>query len=500
MNFILYSKKYSFINKIIYLSTVLSSILVIISIISISLFTWQKIDDFSMLNGISKLGIFQHIINRYFSWDGRALTLGAIQALFLKYLPIEIINLIWIICLIFTALISFKIFLYLLKLENKLYKTDYIIGIAIFTAILWYGFKNHISETVYWATGGVYSFALLLATFWLYLWITFFSIKLKINILIKIFFYLFTVYVGALTENLSCSLLVFIGIEMLKFILINNYIIARRIILLGTLLIIGLLIIILSPGNFVRSEYGLHSFTLSLASMTINFIRTLLIYIRLSIPLFIILLISVPLTLTLVKYKSKQEYKNVIRIKIPTKFYIIINRKTIKRVLLYLLVQFQYFVAALASLFPFILLPDFVTPRTSIYFMAFIFFWVYFQILPYILPKILKPITNNRLSHNIHIHYLWFTAFLSCIFVIAISHIISLYWIKEKVLARETKIKAYSHKNVDVITYPIDKTGLPFSYTFEDISNDKNNWINHAVEIYYKLKSIRTNNKIDYKI
>lgn len=492
-------RKQQILNKIIYFSTLLSSILLLTSIVSIAFFTWYKADDFSLINQINKLGILHHVIKSYLGWDGRAIIAGTIQSLFLKYLPVEMINLIWIMCLVLTALVSFRLFILLSKLKNKFLITDYIIGTALFSAVLWYGFKSHIGETVYWATGGAYSLTLLLATIWLYLWITFFSTQLKINKLIQILYYLFTIFAGALTQNLSCALLTYIGIELIKFIATKNYIIVRRIIILIALLIIGTLIIVLAPGNFVRSAYGLNSFTLSLSAMSFNFIRTLILYIKLSIPLFIMLLISIPLIFILISNTSIYIFRIIIRIKIKKEYYINMNKRIIRKCLFHIVSLFQFLLAAIATIIPFILLPDFASTRTSLFFMAFVFFWVYFQIIPLILLKTFTSSALNKFYDGMHIHNLWITSFLLCIFLIVSSHIISLNLIKNKVLAREALIKAFTNKNVDVTIYPIDKRGLPFSYSFDDIAQDKTNWINQAVSDYFNLKSITVNNIYEKK-
>ena len=105
-------------HKIIYTVTVIISILVLVSIISIAFFTWPKADDFSLLNQINQIGIIQHVIKVYNDWDGRAFIL-LIHAVFIKYFPVGIINSIWAGCLVLTAFISFRIFLFLSGFEPR---------------------------------------------------------------------------------------------------------------------------------------------------------------------------------------------------------------------------------------------------------------------------------------------------------------------------------------------------------------------------------------------
>lgn len=481
----LFKEKEKIIDKTIYAITLIISGLVLISIISICLFTWPKADDFSSLNQINKLGIFHHVIKNYTGWDGRAINLGVIQAFLIKYFPVEIVNFIWVICFVLTALVSLKIFLYLSKIDLKLKKSDYLIGTAIISSVLWYGFKNHLAETVYWAIGGIYILAFLFAVIWLYLWLEKFSFNLKINRLKTLLFYVFTIYVGALTENLSFAILAYVGVEMIKAILEKDKKRAKKILLIIVLLMVGLLIIALAPGNFVRSTYGQGSFIIDFSVLAYNYLRISISSIRVALPLFILILLSTPLIIIFSIYSSKREFKKKLLVELKFPIIVFLN-------------LFQYLFAAFASILPFIFVPDFVAPRTSIYFMGFIFFWTYFEIVPIILKNTTQTVKNETLRRH-NRYYIFITVFLFCIFTIVISHIINLNRIKKEVLKREAIIKTYSNKNANVVTYPIDETNLPFSYTFSDITEDKNNWINLAVAETYKLKSIRTNAKSYYK-
>lgn len=480
-------------NKVIYVSTVIIAMLVLASIISIGFFTWPKADDFSIVNKIKEIGIFQYVVDRYNTWDGRAFSLGIIQSFFLKYLPVEIINVIWAGCLILTGLISLKIFLYLSKINGMIKTSDYLIGTAIFSSVLWYGFKPHLSDTVYWATGGVYVMALLLATVWFYLWLTKFSFQQNIRPLYKLLFSLFTTYIGALTQNLSCALLAYMGIEIVISILKGDKAKAKRALLMIILLSIGLLVIVVAPGNFVRSAYGKNSFIFNSWILFFNYYKTTLHFIRLSFGMIITIIISIPLTIIFSIHSSNYNIKQtaIIYLKknLPTSLKWII----IRPLLIKFLYLSQFLFAALASILPFIFLPDFISPRISIYFMVFIFFWIYFGITPKILMRITSPPTNKH-GHTPNYSYLLINIFLLFILSITTSHIIRLNQIKKEVLEREQIIKSYSDKNVDVIIYPIDQTKIPFSYRFSDIASDKDNWINIAIATTYNLKSIKTDN------
>lgn len=477
-------------NNLIYICTVIISVFVIVSIISIGIFTWPKADDFSSLNQINKIGIIQHIIKVYNEWDGRVFV-GVIHAILIKYLPVEIINSIWACCLVLTSFVSLKIFLYLSRINRKIKISDHIIGTAIFSSILWYGFKSHISDTVYWATGGVYILAFLFAVIWLYLWITKFSFERTIRSLHKILFYLFTIYIGALTQNLSCAVLAYMGVEMIKAILKKDTIVMKRTLLTILLLITGLLAIVLAPGNFIRSAYGPKSFIMNFSVIGMNYIKTSVYFTWWSLTLFMLLFISVPLIIIFLICSTHYELKKKIVIKLKQEYSISLDTATIRQVMTKILTLFQFLFAAFASVLPFALLPDFINTRTSIYFMGFIFFWTYFEIVPFSLRHIMRQTVHKTTSPS-HRPYMLIIIFLLCTLSVVSTHIVNLSRIKKEVIRREKIIETYSNKNVDVVTYPIDKTKLPFSYTFSDIASDKDNWINQAVAATYKVKSIRT--------
>lgn len=482
--------------NIIYIATVIISILVLVSIISIAFFTWPKADDFSQLNEIRRMGIIQHIVYRYNNWDGRAISVGLIQALLLTYLPIEITNSILASCLIITSFISFLIFHHRLNFRWDVPACDYVIGTAIFSSVLWYGFKPHLADTVYWATGGIYIIALLFVAIWIYLWLTKFSFERKINFYHIVFFYIFSVYVGALTQNLSCAILAYMGTELIKSVLTKDTAQIKRRIFVLALLLIGFIPVILAPGNFIRSAYGPKSFILSLTAISMNYLKIAVRFTDLSSTLFVMLLISVPLMTMFFTYSSHRVLKNKLIIKLKRKYSISFNGMAIRDVTVKVLTLFQFFIAAFASILPFTLIPDFKSPRTSIYFMGFLFFWTYFEIVPFILRRITRT-QVYMIRHLPYRSHTMINVFLLCILSIMVTHIVRLREIKIMVLRREKFIETYSNKNIDVVTYSIDKTKLPFSYTFSDITSNKDHWINQAVAELYKVKSIRTADRFE---
>lgn len=491
----IYSFSLKLFDKILYVSTAIIAIFVLVSIISLGFFTWPKANDFIFVNDLKTIGIFPYALYRYNNWDGRAISMGITQTFFLKYLSIEIINVIWAGCLVLAAHIALKIFLYVSRMNKKVTIPDYFIATAIFSSVLWYGFKPHLSDTVYWASGGVYIMSFLFAVIWLYLWIKIFSTSKTIHPFQQILFSLFTLYVGALTQNLSCAVLVYMGIEMIKAVLKKDIVITKRSLFLILLIITGLLVISMAPGNFIRATYGPQNFIINFSMLSMNYIKTFMHFMELSLTLFALLLISIPLLIIFTLYSSQYSIKKNMLIHLKQKYTHFTRSTTVRQKLIYFLSRFQLLSAALASILPFSIIPGFTTPRTSLYFMGFIFFWTYFEILPFILRQItIQKIYKTKPKSSLP--YMLITISLLAILSIVSSHIFALHQIKKQILKREKILETFSHKNVDVITYSIDKTKLPFSYTFQDIRSDKNHWINQATATGYELKSIRTNDDI----
>ncbi len=159
---------------------------IILLILSICINTFYWADDYALLNNLNKIGILQHSIEGYLTWDGRMLTLSAfVQCFFLKNLPIQLITFLWSLCFFTSGIMIFYIINQELQLKiiNKYQKSLIILLLAI---VSWLGAFIHFSETIYWGTGGCYSFGLMLGSIWVF---GFLKIqKVKISFFLKIIF------------------------------------------------------------------------------------------------------------------------------------------------------------------------------------------------------------------------------------------------------------------------------------------------------------------------
>lgn len=478
------SKVYKFIRT----SVLILSCSFLVSVILLGLFTWASADDYSMSASINKLGIIQHVFYRYNNWDGRAVTLGFIQAIFLNYLTVPIINAIWAGCLVLSSIFLYKFIRLYLRLPTKDLKLSTKISlIAFISATLWFGMKYHIAQTVYWATGGVYIYAFLLSLIWLYIFVKITEFKTILSGRQQLLYVLFSIYVGALSFNLSCSIITFLCIEII-ICLLKNKLLERTgkikwLLLLLVSIIIGVLIIVVAPGNLIRAAYGNNSFVLNLSMITYSLSHTIYYYMGWTIPLITVIIVCIPLMITIIA----DDVKSLFPKKIHFQLTIVFNKELFLTILRFI----QYPLAAIASLIPFLVLPDFVASRTSIYFMEFLTVWLLIKIIPKLFNLLLAKKSSNKTYKPI-MFFSPVIIFLVFFQYLIITHMISLINVKREVIKREKYIQTFSNQNIDVMVGKI-RTKLPFSFEFyTDISDDKNNWKNISIANYYKIKSIRS--------
>lgn len=182
-----------------------------------------------------------------------------------------------------------------------------------------------------------------------------------------------------------------------------------------------------------------------------------------------------------------EDVKGLFPKKIRFEFIVALNKEFILKVLRFI----QYPAAAMASIIPFLILPDFLAARTSIYFMEFLTVWLFIKIIPNFFNLLVTKKSSNRFLHRPSL-FLPTIIFLTLFQYLIITHMISLNNIKHKVIERNKYIQQFSGNSIDLVIDKID-TKLPFSFQFyTDISNDSNNWINMSIANYYKIKSIRS--------
>jgi hypothetical protein len=408
-------------------------------------------DDYYFISDLQKVGVLQNCINGYNNWDGRYLALGAfVQGMSLLYLPIELATFFWNLAFLSSGIILY----YVIQLESQ--KPHLVFNLKpillfVFPILLWIGSYKHIAETIYWGTGGVYSFDLLLGAIWVIGFLKF--QKNNYNLILKIIFILFSLIVGASTQNLAIALITLVLISIIIDFLKNNNSKASFNLLLLLILIIGLLFITLAPGNQLRINEvkKIAKPDLTLLYFAENFARTLFLYLKWSLVLIILSIFSS----FAISFSSEGEVF----------FYNLeINLKT-KTGWADLIADFKWLLVAISTITPFLTIPEVVSPRTAIYFMFFIMIFVIL-----FTSKIIRPAERIIVRDNYWFSKLLFFILILGIFVFASSNFISGKALKKEVLAREIILKKGRNKTVYI--KPINPNLNSVCFKFSDFVND----------------------------
>lgn len=426
-------------------------ILTISSILFLS-FCVPKWTDYYLYYGqLESKQIFSWLWNGYLGWDGRFMTFYAYaQSLFIKHLPHYLIIIIYTIIFITTAAILSQI------LFNK-------INTRIFILVLlsmFYGFYPHISETVLWAVGGIYSLHLLSALLFIF-WVEKINNQQSQNLFNNPYIvFILSLIIGASTHNLTPALLLF-NLHALIFSISTGLkqSTKQRQLLIITFsgIVIGLSWIIVAPGNFVRSS-NLSNINIDVYYLLKLFVGINLRFLKYSIAI----ILSAFITALLLTTSNKQ-----------TTF---IN---------FLKNNYIWALMAGSTVIPFVFVPHEASLRTTIFFMIFIYIFV-FQLSKWILIQLQVDISGKTKD-----------LILAMIAVLHLS-IIPFHYkdgltaIKERQRI-ENEIIKQKKQNIKIIKIEqpeIDIKSFTINYNKYRITNNPNHWINQQQSYYYKVESI----------
>lgn len=469
--------------------------LVLFFIVSRAFFSFRWTDDYCTLNVIRDKNIWQYAWYAYNNWDGRGIMTGLISGSAIKYLPVTITNSIWALALIGTAFVVNKILQFELIYISR-DKYDSLIRTAAIAGTLWLGMGIHISETIYWATGGFYIFSAFLGVLWSY-----YLLKLVNNIRSKphptnqemIVFFLLSIPTGMLSHNLSTGLLVF-GVTIMIIYWLNNQYDLKKLLtgifaLVG--IIVGTIIISVAPGNFIRAAAAKRSFQLNIPTLMQNYLDALKFYLGISQSLIILcILAAFLLTFLLGKKFGLKEAFTINLGRIGKEIKIPLNKK----ILIKILDRSKYLLASFATVLPFVLLPDFATPRTSIYFMIFLSIFIFVSFIPILKPTLFVPgnKSTNQRKGALTFGYLMLCLLFLFQLSILVPHNIQTYKIQKEINKREKILAGVKNTNADIVLPLLNIGVVPFSARFSDVSEDSKFWINNCISQYYGLKSVRT--------
>jgi len=217
------------------------SIISIVSICGLSFFNWMWCDDFQFESWLQSLEILEVMWNMYNNWDGRALSIFTfLQMLSIKLLPHKVTVLIWtFVYILFVGA--------LIKLQKEI-KLN-LITIGFISVVFFYGFFIHISETVYWAVGGIYILMALFGILWLILVNQVFEYQKNIAA-----FYIISFVTFISTPNLTIPLFSYVIINIIIDMINRNKKNYLHFIYLFFILLFSITIIVVSPGTQIRTQ------------------------------------------------------------------------------------------------------------------------------------------------------------------------------------------------------------------------------------------------------
>jgi hypothetical protein len=456
---------------------------------AIAFITWRWADDFSNALSLRHSSIVGLMINNYIKWDGRSLTLGSfIQFAMIKYLPVWLCNLFWTTCFVFAAFFVYKIIR--LEVNARSLESPILSWIQFLLVVFmfWLGMGFHISETVYWETGGIYSFNLLTAFAWLFLQVW---LPGRVEVLEKpfprvlLFFanFLFGIIAGMSAQNLSPALLLAgVFIIVVRSVNTGKFGSSCFFILAGLVgIAVGTAILYAAPGNFGRARFGADSLSLNLSVLLKRNLLSVARYLYWSCP---ILITSMLAGFLFASYRAMGRY--------PIKFFKVLHVTVDKKLLLRLLDKFKWLIAAVATYLPFTVLPDFVAPRTTIFFAVFLSIFIIetgTSICTYIFFDTSHEAKSVQKLNPIAL------VFLAVIFIsqllLASSQLFLGLETLNKIGQREKYFLTERVKGQDVEMPAIAVPKLLYVLRLMDVTNDPSHWINRSVSDYYELKSIR---------
>jgi hypothetical protein len=240
-----------------------------------------------------------------------------------------------------------------------------------------------------------------------------------------------------------------------------------------------------APGNFIRAEYGKNSFNFSVITIFKNYIKVFLKFSQIAI-IIIVLAILGAFSSAIIKAKNNP-FKNI-----TTASYIKNNKER-------LIIIISFLAAALITIIPFMLVPDFDAARASIYYLIFLLLFIwgivdYFSVL--LINRFYKTFFHKAVSLTM-IPIICFTFMSYTIVALSLKNIYFGTFIRQQMNERNEYLSNLSEegKKEDIAIKPIQGK-VPELFYFVDMTTDKEYEINQAVADYYKLKSIRVD---DYK-
>lgn len=310
-------------------SVLILCVLVFFLLISGNSFFWY--DDFNNIQSIQNKGIIKDAIDIYMGWDGRGLSpLAMFRGLILINFSPEVIA----VLSIFTLLVCGWFCVLIISDKTNRASFETLFYALIFSIFLWMTFRPHLSRSIFWATGSYYIYSNLILLMGVYF---FKKTNTKIWILICL-----SLIIGLSGINSAIAFLVFCCLWWVTNM--KSYV-NGKIAIVGVVIITGMVISVLAPGNFNRIGTGDNQLAFEITLFPINYITIFKEYLLMSKWLFIgAFLFGIAYVKTDVTTSGKSLTSALI-----------------------------YLVSALSTIIPFLPLPEAASKHTAIFFQSFLF-------------------------------------------------------------------------------------------------------------------------------
>ncbi len=423
----------------------LSHGLLILAVVAIALTgfnSYYHADDFNSLRNILNKGFFGDAYFQYLNWDGRVVSpLFIIRNVLLFYFPLQV--------LVFLALLAIPVINYLvirimgqLDFFNK--SKSVILPVLVLSILIWFGFRAHISRSVYWATGSYYMFANLLMFIgiylyligkrdWVFLVITFTVMSSGVNTAAVMITFAFLFHVLNLYKvNLKSDFL---------FLLISVF---------------GFLLSALAPGNFERARVNYSGVSYNVMDFPYNFWIVAREYILMSKWLPVVAVLAALCLSNLLTRKNNLRHISVVAI--------------------------VFILSAFASIAPFMLVPESASRHTVIHFQTFLFIALF--LLALVTLAYFQIVIKKWLSISV------LTVVSVLLFMVAVQQ----FWIgrrvRKQVVERYEALENLRGNKEPVYLSPIDQPDNFFTNRGFDIKSPPDD-INDILQNYFGTGSVR---------
>ena len=353
---------------------------------------------------------------------------------------------------------------------------------AIMLCVLWLGLIPIIKEVVYWAVGGLYIFTSLFIILWiLIIYLLLFRVKVvRFKYFIIPVLMIFSFLIGG-AQQITSPALIFLTVVMLLLTRKKEKDGKMIVFVALIFLILGTVFMYIAPGNFVRAGYGAGSFDFSIISIFKNYVNTFILFSITAIEMVILAIIGAFCS-AVIKTKNNKS-KNITVVS-----YIKSNKER-------LIIITSFLLAALITLIPFVLVPDFATPRASIFYVIFIllFTWGIVDYFSILFINNYKKYFNRVVALTM-ITIICFTIMSFEVIILSSRNIYQGIFIRHQMIERNEYLSNLSEeeKKYDITVKPIEGK-IPELLFFHDITTDLENSLNLNKDVaeFYKIKSIR---------